>query len=123
MNRIARSASLVIISALLLGTSVAQAMSAKIVSYQRETASNFDRSLTLEVNNKTIRLMLSPSYVTSETTVVGGQGQTTQHENKAFTGIVEGEKNSWVRVTMTKTHLSGVFSRHGNRYEIDTDRA
>ena len=122
MNRVIWSASVLIISTLLLGTSVAQAMSAKIVSYQSENASNFDRSLTLEVNNKTIRFMLNPSYVTARTKVVGSQGQANRHENKAFTGIVEDEKNSWVRITMTRTHLSGVFSRHGNRYEIDTDR-
>lgn len=122
MNRIGRSASLILFTTILLATTAADAMTAKITAYQREASTSYDRSLELELDGSTIRLLLNPSYVTSETTVLTALGQPTSHQNTSFTGIIEGDKNSWVRLSMSKTKLTGVFSKQGHRFEIDTDR-
>jgi len=129
MNRIDWSASVLLIVTLLLCSSMAQAMTASIVSYQLESSSSYDRSLTIEVDGETTRLMLSPSYVTTGTTIVSPQGTSTILENQSFTGIVQGEKDSWVRLSLgktsinDKTSINGVFSKQGRRFEIATDQS
>lgn len=122
MNRIARSAGYILISSFLLATTATQAVTAKITAYQRESSTSYDRSLALDVGGTAIRLLLNPSYVTAETTVLTALGQPTSHQNTSYTGIVDGEKNSWVRLSISKTKLTGVFSKQGHRFEIDTDR-
>ncbi len=121
MSRIAQSTGLILITALLLCSNAAKAITAEITTYQRERGP-YGRSLVLDLNGSPLRLLLNPSTVTSDTTVLTGLGQTTSYENDSFTGIVEGEKNSWVRLTITKTKLTGVYSTQGQRFEVATDQ-
>lgn len=107
---------------MLLASSVASAMTAKITAHQLLNSTEYQRSLDLEFANTTIRLMLNPSYVTANTSIHTEGQPGTAYTDKLFTGIVDGEKDSWVRVSMSQNNFSGVLSRGGNRFEMRTDR-
>lgn len=109
-------------SAAMLSSSPALAITAKITAHQWESAPGFERRLELSYNNATVRMLLNPSYVTANTSIQLNDAQTVAHPNSSFTGVIEGEDDSWVRMNLSKTRLNGVFSKDGDRFKVSTDR-
>ncbi len=78
-----------------------------------------DYTLGLNIGGQSVTLVMSPSSVVgSSTRVVNLNGYPQQSSLRSFQGAILGEDNSWVRLGVHNDSLSGVISRHGNRYQL-----
>ncbi|MEM7256622.1 MAG: M12 family metallo-peptidase [Pseudomonadota bacterium] len=71
------------------------------------------------VAGQDMTLLLNQSLVTKDTKIVSGDGRTIDTtDTNAFAGIVEGENDSWVRITLSENNLRGMISVFGERYRL-----
>lgn len=71
------------------------------------------------VAGQDMNLLLNQSLVTKDTKTVSGDGRTIDtNDTNAFAGIVEGEDDSWVRITLSENNLRGMISAYGERYRL-----
>ncbi len=121
MNRSLRGMALAVIALLVFQPDTGQSAAAKITSNEVLHASTFERRIQLSLNGETLSLLLQPSYVTASVTTLGEQGDLLGGPQiRTYTGIVEGDAQSWVRLTLGQSAIRGVVSHYGQRYEVDT---
>lgn len=115
-----RAAVIVALTALWFLPTISTAEVARVSSHKFLAASDYQRELNLEIGVRTIRFLLNPSSVTAETVVLDEAGESVPYVDEAFTGILDGEKNSWARLSINSQRLNGVYSQDGRQYEIKT---
>jgi len=101
------------------------AASVKVTAQELLNNSSYERRMRLLVDGKPLNLLLQPSRATAQVVVVDNVGRTANPARRVenFTGQIEGEANSWVRLTVSSASVRGVISRQQQRYEINTTDA
>jgi len=120
MVRLQRIIGRSILPLLLLAPLTSHSASGKIVSQQLLSSESFERRIQLTVDGEPLSLLLNPSYVTDNATIYDRFGSPVNSSARHFTGQIEGEDSSWVRTSLYQSTMSGVISRHDQRYEVTT---
>ncbi len=94
---------------------------ARVTSHAYLQSAEYERELSIALNGETVRFLLNPSDVTADLQVTDISGRPQAFENKAFAGVIDGDKTSWARLSITGQRLTGVYSQSGRQYEIKTN--
>ena len=121
MTRLSRICIVLVAAVSWLAPVVSQAHPARVTSHTYLRSAGYERELSIELAGKTIRFLLSPSDVTSSIEVTDIAGRPVDFDNKAFAGVIDGDENSWARLSITGARLTGVYSQNGRQYEIKTN--
>ncbi len=90
-----------------------------LVSMRPHGENGYQWRAVVSVNSNDMILLLNQSLVTKGTKTVSGQGKTIDTtDTNAFAGIVEGEPDSWVRITLAENNLRGMISAYGERIRL-----
>jgi len=78
----------------------------------------YTQRMQLSANGQMLSLLLRPSRVTSDLSVVDHNGALQGVPVRTYIGKIEGDNSSWVRLTQGTDSLEGVISRHGKRFRL-----
>ena len=96
-----------------------QKTASSIVSLQPFGEQGYAWRAVVSVDGHDLTLLLNQSQVTADTRVVNGEGtELLNSETNAFAGRVEGEPDSWVRITIRENNLRGMISVYGKQHTL-----
>ena len=78
----------------------------------------FTQQMQLSANGEILTLLLRPSSVTANLSVVDSNGSPLGVPVRTYTGRIKGDSNSWVRLTQGSNSLDGIISRYGKRFRL-----
>jgi len=78
----------------------------------------FTQQMQLTTDGETLTLLLRPSRVTENISVVNDLGIAIGSGVETYTGKIKGDPESWVRLTQSADTLDGVISRFGKRFRL-----
>ena len=81
-------------------------------------AAEYTQQMQLSANGEILSLLLRPSLVTANLSVVDNYGSAQGVPVRTYTGKIEGDNNSWVRLTQGSNSLDGIISRYGKRFRL-----
>ena len=81
-------------------------------------AAEYTQQMQLSANGEILSLLLRPSLVTANLSVVDNYGSAQGIPVRTYTGKIEGDNNSWVRLTQGSNSLDGIISRYGKRFRL-----
>lgn len=123
MTRFTGIPGMIFISLLMLAPLPGHTESGRVTSHQLLSSDKFERRIQLNIEGDDLGLLLNRSYVTSNAAVLDHFGSALDNDALHFTGQIEGDRESWVRVSLYESQLSGVISRSGRRYKLSTTKA
>lgn len=93
-----------------------------LVSLEPYAEQGFSWRAVVSIDGHDMTLFLNKSEVTADTKVMGSDGAPLPHTvSTAFSGRVEGEPDSWARVTIHNNNLRGMISVHGERLRLQPE--
>lgn len=96
-----------------------QKTASSIVSLQPYGEQGYAWRAVVSVDSHDLTLLLNQSQVTADTRVVNGDGnELPSGDTNAFAGRVEGEPDSWVRITIAQNNLRGMISVYGKKHRL-----
>lgn len=96
-----------------------QKTASSIVSLQPYGQQGYAWRAVVSVDGHDLTLLLNQSQVTADTRIVNGDGNELQaSDTNAFAGRVEGEPDSWVRITIAENNLRGMISVYGKKHRL-----
>lgn len=96
-----------------------QKTASSIVSLQPFGQQGYAWRAVVSVDGHDLTLLLNQSQVTADTRIVNGDGNELQaSDTNAFAGRVEGEPDSWVRITIAENNLRGMISVYGKKHRL-----
>ena len=81
-------------------------------------AVEYTQQMQLTANGEKLSLLLRPSRVTANLAVVDNNGSIQGVPVRTYIGKIEGDNNSWVRLTQGSDSLDGIISRYGKRFRL-----
>ena len=81
-------------------------------------ATEYTQQMQLSANGEILSLLLRPSRVTGNLSVVDNFGSVQGVPVRTYIGKIEGDDNSWVRLTQGSDSLDGIISRYGKRFRL-----
>ncbi|OED38382.1 hypothetical protein AB833_19540 [Chromatiales bacterium (ex Bugula neritina AB1)] len=101
-----------------------QHSAANLISMESIDQHGFRWRATISHDGHDIVLLLNKSPVLESTTLLNANGDRLQMmDTHAFAGKVEGEPDSWARVTLKDNNLRGTLSVYGQRIELSPQRS
>ncbi len=96
-----------------------QQQASTLVSMQPYGQRGYQWRAVVSVDGQDISLLLNQSLVTKDTRVISGEGIAIDTTGtNAFAGQVEGEPESWARITLSENNLRGMISVYGERHRL-----
>ncbi len=96
-----------------------QQQASSLISMQPHGQQGYQWRAVISVDGQDMALLLNQSLVTKDTRVISGEGTNIDStETNAFAGQVEGEPESWARITLSENNLRGMISVYGERYRL-----
>ena len=96
-----------------------QQQASSLVSMQPYGQHGYQWRAIVSVDGRDITLLLNQSLVTKDTRVISGEGIAIDSTGtNAFAGQVEGEPDSWARITLSENNLRGMISVFGERIRL-----
>lgn len=99
----------------------AQASAVQILS-QPQTDRHSPQRMTLRHADGELSLLLTPSQATAKLAVYDSAGRRINAPAHSFSGVVENERQSWVRLTSAGNRVDGVIAYRGLRYRLLGER-
>ncbi len=81
-------------------------------------AAEYTQQMRIAANGEILSLLLRPSRVTGNLAVVDNKGSIQGVPVRTYIGKIEGDPDSWVRLTQGSNSLDGVISRYGKRFRL-----
>jgi len=81
-------------------------------------AAEYTQQMQLSANGEVLSLLLRPSRVTANLSVVDNYGSVQGVPVRTYSGKIAGDDNSWVRLTQGSDSLDGIISRYGKRFRL-----
>ena len=103
---------------LLISTIQFLVLASASISVTHAAESDYTSQMLLNTNGQSLTLLLRPSRVMENLSVVDNNGSTLQSGTNSYTGVIKGDPNSWVRLTQSGNSLDGVISRFGKRFQL-----
>ena len=96
-----------------------QKTASSIISLEPYGEQGYAWRAVVSVDSHDLTLLLNKSQVTAETRIVNGDGnELNTSDTTAFAGRVEGEPDSWVRITIAENNLRGMISVYGKKHQL-----
>ena len=96
-----------------------QQQASSLVSMEPYGQYGYQWRAVVSVDGRDFTLLLNQSLVTKDTRVISGEGiDIDSTDTNAFAGQVEGEPDSWVRITLSENNLRGMISVFGERLRL-----
>ncbi len=96
-----------------------QKTASSLVSLEPYGQYGFAWRAVISVDGYDLNLLLNQSQVTADTRIVDANGSPIRiTDTTAFAGRVEGEPDSWARITVSDNNLRGMISVHGKKHSL-----